>query len=202
MKRNLFLLLLLLIVAVGNAQNYYEEDLMDISNMPAGAERVDSYFQHAVYIYHEGESGEELNPYITSVWLADERCGTVRKICVTNPKGDAQWHRMAGSNDAVEVPLDMIVIAEEAYLFPGDVSKVVVEGCPDGRNIWTYIIDPDTHTAKQFPTTEGVFEKNWEDKEIILSSYGYYEEGGRYTYKRAYNSEGKFLRFVGDKEPE
>jgi len=202
MKRNLLLLFLLLVVAVSNAQNYFDQEVMDISEMPSAAERVDSYFQYAVYIYHEGESGDELNPYVTSVWLADERWGNVRRVCITNPKAEGQWQRMAGSNDAVAVPLDMIAVAEQAYLFPGDVSKVVVEGCPDGRNIWTYIIDPFNHTAMQFPTTEGVFEKNWEDKEIVLSSYGYYEEGGRYTFKRAYNADGKFLRFVGDKEPE
>ena len=201
MKRNLLLLFLLLVVAVSNAQNYFDQEVMDISEMPSAAERVDSYFQYAVYIYHEGESGDELNPYVTSVWLADERWGNVRRVCITNPKAEGQWQRMAGSNDAVAVPLDMIAVAEQAYLFPGDVSKVIVEGCPDGRNMWTYIIDPYKGTAKQLPSSEGVVSVDWEKKEITAASYGY-DEGGRYSVKKVYSIDGQFLRRVGDKERE
>ena len=91
--------------------------------------------------------------------------------------------------------------AEKAYIAPGDVSKVIVEGCPDGRNIWTYIIDPYKGTAKQLPSTEGIVTLEWEKKEIIAASYGY-DDDGRYSVKKAYSLEGKFLRRVGDKERE
>ena len=79
---------------------------------------------------------------------------------------------------------------------------MVVEGCPDSRNIWTYIIDVNTLTAMQISATEGVQECDWDRKEIIVSSYGYYEEGGRYTYKKAIDVNGRFLRQVGERERE
>ena len=136
------------------------------------------------------------------VWWADERTGTAKKICVTNPTAEAQWQRMNGKeSDAVDVPITQIAAADKAMIAPGDVSKVIVEGCPDGRNIWTYIIDTNTNTAKQFPSTEGVVDTNWDKKEITLGFYGYDDEG-RYSYKKVFSINGKFLRTTGGKERE
>ena len=42
----------------------------------------------------------------------------------------------------------------------------------------------------------------YDRNEIVLASYGYYDEGGRYTYLRAYSPNGKYLKHVGEKEPE
>ena len=181
-----------------------EVDLLDIDEMPKTAVRQpDAHFQHAVYVnIDKPASGEGEMDAVYSVWLADERAGTVIKVCVTNPMAEAQWQKMNGKEaDAVDVPITQIASAEKAYIAPGDVSKVIVEGCPDGRNVWTYIIDPYMGTAKQLPSTEGVVTLEWEEKEIIAASYGY-DDDGRYSVKNAYSLEGKFLRTVGDKERE
>ena len=178
--------------------------LLDIDEMPKTAMRQpDAHFQHAVYVnIDKPASGEGEMDAVYSVWLADERAGTVIKVCVTNPMADTQWQKMNGKEaDAVDVPITQIASAEKAYIAPGDVSKVIVEGCPDGRNVWTYIIDPYKGTAKQLSSTEGVVTLEWEKKEIIAASYGY-DDDGQYSVKKAYSLEGKFLRTVGDKERE
>jgi hypothetical protein len=181
-----------------------EVDLLDIDKMPKTAVRQpDAHFQHAVYVnIDKPASGEGDMDAFYSVWLADERTGTVIKVCVTNPMAESQWQKMNGKDaDAVDVPITQIASAEKAYIAPGDVSKVIVEGCPDGRNMWTYIIDPYKGTAKQLPSTEGVVTLEWEKREIIAASYGY-DDDGRYSIKKAYSLEGKFLRTVGNKERE
>ena len=181
-----------------------EVDLLDIDEMPKTAVRQpDAHFQHAVYVnIDKPASGEGDMDAFYSVWLADERTGTVIKVCVTNPMAESQWQKMNGKDaDAVDVPITQIASAEKAYIAPGDVSKVIVEGCPDGRNMWTYIIDPYKGTAKQLPSTEGVVTLEWEKREIIAASYGY-DDDGRYSIKKAYSLEGKFLRTVGNKERE
>ena len=178
-----------------------EVELLDIKEMPKTAVRQqDSYFQHAAYINVEKpSSGEGDMDEVKSVWLADERTGTVVKVCVTNPNAAPQWEKMSGNDaDAVSVPLTQIAAADKAMIAPGDVSKVIVEGCPDGRNIWTYIIDPYTGTAKQLPSSEGVVSLDWEKKEIIAASYGY-DDDGRYSVSKAYSLDGKFLRMTGEK---
>ena len=115
---------------------------------------------------------------------------------------EAQWGKMNGDqSDAIDVPLSQIAAADKAIIIPGDDVKIIVEGCPDGRNIWSYIIDPYTGTAKQLPSSEGVINLDPAKKEIIAASYGY-DSDGRYSVKKAYSAEGKFLRIVGNKERE
>ncbi|MBP5507687.1 MAG: hypothetical protein J6Y23_07580 [Prevotella sp.] len=180
-----------------------DDGILDISEMPSTAKRLNNHFQYAVYTNEERVMEDFDDAIVYSIWLADERTGTVRKICETNPKAEAQWEKMSDEQaDGVAVALDQIASAEKAWIAPGDVSKVVVQGCPDGRNEWTYIIDTDAKTAIQLPSTEGVASLDWEKKEIIVASYGYHSEGGRYTFLSAYDNNGKFLRMVGDKSDE
>ena len=190
--------------AYTGSRDTFEIDLLDIDEMPKTAVRQpNAYFQHAVYINVDRPSANEGEvEAICSVWLANEKSGTVIKVCVTNPMAELQWERMNGRNaDAVDVPITQIAAADKAYLAPGDVSKVIVEGCPDGRNMWTYIIDSYTQTARQLPSTEGVVSLEWKNKEIIAASYGY-DDDGRYSVNKAYSLDGKFLRRVGEKERE
>jgi hypothetical protein len=148
-------------------------------------------------------SGEGEMDAVKSVWLTNKSTGKTFRVCVTNPMAEAQWGKMNGDKaDVVEVPLTQIAAADKAMIVPDNDVKVIVEGCPDGRNIWTYIIDMDSHTAMMFPSNEGMNSMNYDTNEIILATYGYYDEGGRYTYLRAYSPNGKYLRNVGEKEPE
>ena len=187
-----------------DSTDYAQEKQLGISEMPKTAVRQENaHFQYAVYVnVDKPASGEGEMDAVRSVWLADERTGTVIKVCVTNPMAEVQWSKMSSKEaDGVSVALTQIAAADKAMIAPGDVSKVIVEGCPDGRNIWTYIIDPYQGTAIQLPSTEGVVSLDWETKEIIAASYGY-DDDGRYTVNNAYSLAGKFLRMVGGKERE
>ena len=187
-----------------DSTDYPQEKQLGISEMPKTAVRQENaHFQYAVYVnVDKPASGEGEMDAVRSVWLADERTGTVIKVCVTNPMAEVQWSKMSSKDaEGVSVALTQIAAADKAMIAPGDVSKVIVEGCPDGRNIWTYIIDPYQGTAIQLPSTEGVVSLDWEKKEIIAASYGY-DDDGRYTVNNAYSLAGKFLRMVGGKERE
>ena len=187
-----------------DSTDYPQEKQLGISEMPKTAVRQENaHFQYAAYVnVDKPASGEGEMDAVRSVWLADERTGTVIKVCVTNPMAEVQWSKMSSKDaDGVSVALTQIAAADKAMIAPGDVSKVIVEGCPDGRNIWTYIIDPYQGTAIQLPSTEGVVSLDWEKKEIIAASYGY-DDDGRYTVNNAYSLAGKFLRMVGGKERE
>ena len=163
-----------------DSTDYPQEKQLGISEMPKTAVRQENaHFQYAVYVnVDKPASGEGEMDAVRSVWLADERTGTVIKVCVTNPMAEVQWSKMSSKDaDGVSVALTQIAAADKAMIAPGDVSKVIVEGCPDGRNIWTYIIDPYQGTAIQLPSTEGVVSLDWEKKEIIAASYGYDDDG-------------------------
>lgn len=112
----------------------------------------DTSSQYEVQIKEEKPaSAEGEMDAVKSVWLTNKRTGKVFRVCVTNPMAEAQWGKMNGEkSDAVDVPLSQIAAADKAMIVSGDDVKIIVEGCPDGRNIWTYIIDPHTGTASSY----------------------------------------------------
>lgn len=181
----------------------YQQDEMDASELPKTAKLMDNRNQLALYV-NEDQAPTEDDPNASyTVWLVNEATNKMQRVCKTNPTAAAPWEEMSGEkSDAVEVPIHLIATAEQAYFVPGRGTKILVEGCPDGRNIWTYIINMDTHTAKMFPSNEGMNHIDFDHDEIILATYGYYSEGGRYTYLRAYSPNGHYLRNMSEKEAE
>lgn len=182
----------------------YGEAEMDISKLPATAQEQDTHGQLKLYVNTEVEPDEDNLEGTYSVWLANQRTGKVRRILMTNPTAAGMWDEMKEKNGGVEVEMHLIATAEKAMFASADGKKIIVEGCPDARNTWTYLIDLDTRKAMQIPGTEGVQEINIDKKEIITASYGYYPapDYGRYTYSCAYSLDGKFLRQTSDPEPE
>ena len=48
---------------------------------------------------------------------------------------------------------------------------------------------------------EGFIKAHWDKKEIVLGFYGY-DDSGRYSYKRIYSLDGRFIRNTGEIERE
>jgi hypothetical protein len=71
---------------------------------------------------------------------------------------------------------------------------LLVEGCPEARNIWTYIIDLEKKTARQFPSTEGLIAFSASGDTLQLGAYRYHEEGGRYSVVRTYTLSGQLIK--------
>lgn len=185
--------------AQGNAQDTgmtpYSQYTLPIDRLPKTAVLAEELGSKSVYI--QTETGEE---DVQIVWLTDKEKQTVTKVCQTFPGTEPQWQRMSQPDaDGVSVGLASIAVAEKAYIAPGDGSKVIVEGCPDGRNEWTYVVDTKNHTAIQLPSTEGVVDINHDTSEITLGFYGY-DDDGRYSYLKVYDANGKFLRQLPGKE--
>ena len=188
--------------SIMTTRGYADSKHIFYANKPV-ASQPDTCSQYEVEIKEEKPaSAEGEMDAVRSVWLTNKRTGKVFKVCVTNPMAETQWEKMSGDKaDAIDVPLTQIAAADKAMIVPGDDVKMIVEGCPDGRNVWTFIIDPYTGKAKQLPSSEGVISLDSDKQEIIAASYGY-DSDGRYSIKKAYSLEGKFLRIVGDKERE
>ena len=173
----------------GGRRNPYSQYTVSISNMPKGAVQSDELEGKSVYIQTTGVDGD-----VQIVWLANSRTGKLTKVCQTNPQTAVQWERMnQPMSNGVSVKLSQIAKAEKAYIAPGDGSKVIVEGCPDARNVWTYVIDTKRHSAIQLPSTEGVADINHDTGLLTLGFYGYDDEG-RYSYQKVFTVDGKFVR--------
>lgn len=171
--------------------------------IPATAVCHDTHYDCAVYINQERPSANEGEvPAVNSVWWKNLATGEVIFVCQTNPNAAAHWTEMQGREAAaVEVPVTDIIAADQAKIAPGNGRQLIIEGCPDGRNLWTYVFDLDTNIVRQFPSTEGVVSIDYDKGELILSSYAYDDEG-RYSYLNAYTPAGQFLRNVAEKVQE
>ena len=93
-----------------------------------------------------------------------------------------------------EVALTQIAAADKVCFVPGHPQLLLVEGCPDARNIWTYIVDLEEKTARQFPSTEGILRFSASGDTLILGAYRYHEEGGRYSVAKTYTLASQFIK--------
>ena len=101
--------------------------------------------------------------------LYERKTGRVDSLLTTNPFAEQRWAEM--SDGPVEVALTQIAAADKVCFVPGHPQLLLVEGCPDARNIWTYIVDLEKKTARQFPSTEGILRFSASGDTLILGAY-------------------------------
>ena len=134
------------------------------------------------------------HPNQWSLWLRDKETGKVIFLIQTNNDAEPRWEEMTDAN-ALEVPLEQIAAGDcdQVFLIPKAPGKVFVEGCPDGRNIWSYIYDFYMQRIIQLPTNEGFVDFDIQNNYIRLSHYRYYPEGGRYSVIKTFTYSGRFI---------
>ena len=140
----------------------------------------------------------EEDPEVLALWIKDRgEAEETRWICNTFASSEPKWELMKDRN-AIPVSIGSgdIACAENILPIPWNADMFYVDGCPDGRNIWSYILDasdPDDIKAIQFPSTEGFLSFDTENKRIHLGAYRYREEGGRYSVDQTYTIDGRFI---------
>ena len=172
--------------------NPYEDmdEMEEEERLPEEAELKDEDDDRELYVNVDGV-GSENGQY--SVWLRDKNTGFVTCILVTENTAEPRWAQMQDGN-GIKVAIDQIATGDclNTLFIPWDADKIFVEGCPDGRNVWSYVIDMSTKEAIQLPTNEGLVAIVPEKQEIHMSNYQYAPEGGRYSMERVYTIDGRF----------
>ena len=185
--KSLFTVLLLMTAMSSKAQ----------TKLPATAQLADDNGFQQVYLnYDRAGDEDEGTPDIMSVWIVNKQTKTATRLLVTNPDAEGMWGRMQDRN-AVNVPLTQIAAAYKARFVPGE-SKVIVEGVPDSRNVWSYVIDLNTKKAFQLSSNSGLVGFCGEDETyIVMQSYRYNpdpDEGGRFSVLLVFTTEGRFVK--------
>lgn len=124
-----------------------------------------------------------------SLWSYHKNKKEGRKILLSHPHTNMAFLNMEHS---VSIPLDSIpTITKVSILsWPNEPLKLLAEGCSDYRNIESFIINEDSDNAICLPTTRGLIGISEEDGLLIMQSYDYYEEGGRYNIIEAFDVKG------------
>ena len=109
--------------------------------LPKTAIKRDEQGNMELYVNLDIEASED-HPNQWSLWLRDKKTGKVIFLIHTNNDAKPRWEEMTDAN-ALEVPLEEIAAGDcdRAFLIPNAPGKVFVEGCPDARNVWSYIYD-------------------------------------------------------------
>ena len=115
-----------------------------------------------------------------SLWSYHKNKKEGRKILLSHPHTNMAFLNMEHS---VSIPLDSIPTITKVTIlsWTNDPLKLLVEGCSDFRNIESFIINANSDSAICLPTNRGIVGITEEDGLLIMQSYDYYEEGGRYN---------------------
>lgn len=151
--------------------------------IPSTAYRVAENDSIIVFINNEAidDSIEGLPPLKqVSLWSYHKNKKEGRKILLSHPHTNMAFLNMEHS---VSIPLDSIPTITKVTIlsWTNDPLKLLVEGCSDFRNIESFIINANSDSAICLPTNRGIVGITEEDGLLIMQSYDYYEEGGRYN---------------------
>lgn len=124
-----------------------------------------------------------------SLWVYDKNRREGKKILLSHPNTNMAFLNMEHS---VCIPLDSIPTVTKVMIlsWPNEPLKLLVEGCSDYRNVKSFIISEDSANAICLPTNRGLIGISEEDGLLIMQSYDYYEDGGRYNIIEAFDVKG------------
>ena len=124
-----------------------------------------------------------------SLWVYDKNRKEGKKILLSHPNTNMAFLNMEHS---VCIPLDSIPTVTKVIIlsWPNEPLKLLVEGCSDYRNVKSFIISEDSANAICLPTNRGLVGISEEDGLLIMQSYDYYDDGGRYNIIEAFDVKG------------
>lgn len=129
-------------------------------------------------------------PNKVTLWSYDEKTQEAKRIVSTIGEDVAVWCK----SDTIKSiwPKDSIssIYSAKIISWPDAPLRIVVDGCPDQRNVWTYIISEKSDSAILLSTNAGLLGYTPEEDLIIAQSYDYYGFGGRYNVLKVFDSEG------------
>lgn len=178
----------------GNKEEIYK-------GIPSAAYAVAENDSFIVFLNDEAiEDSIEGLPSIkqVSLWVYDKNKKEGRKILLSHPHTNMTFLNMERS---VSIPLDSIpTITKVSILsWPNEPLKLLAEGCSDYRNIESFIINASSDSAICLPTNRGLIGISEEDGLLIMQSYDYYEDGGRYNIIEAYDDRGNRISSMNAK---
>ena len=186
----IFLIVLVFCGCNSSSESGNKEDIY--KGIPSSAYAVAENDSFIVFLDDEAiEDSIEGLPSIkqVSLWVYDKNRKEGKKILLSHPNTNMAFLNMEHS---VCIPLDSIPTVTKVIIlsWPNEPLKLLVEGCSDYRNVKSFIISEDSANAICLPTNRGLIGISEEDGLLIMQSYDYYEDGGRYNIIEAFDVKG------------
>lgn len=127
-----------------------------------------------------------------AIWIRNKTTGQESKLYQTMRPEWYSWYMGDGYN-FYPFPIDTIPATSRVVIFNNDPLQLIVEGCPDMRNIFSYFIDVPFRKAWYVPANQGFVGTTSEEGYMIFQSYRYVtdpEVAGRYTFLQIFDRKG------------
>lgn len=124
-----------------------------------------------------------------SLWTYNKTNKNANMILLSHPHANSSWFTM---EHAVKIPLDSIPTITKVTILSwvNEPLKLIAEGSSDYRNVQSFIINENSAKAICLPTNRGLIGVSEEDGFLIMESYNYYKDGGRFNTISVFNNEG------------
>ena len=153
------------------------------SGIPKTATVVTTTDNYTIFLNKEDDEGS------VTLWLYDVKADTSDFILRTHPHARREWFP---TEESVMVSVDSIhTISSVTVLSTEKPVRLLVEGCSDYRNVESFIVSVGSDKAIALPTNMGLLGIRSEEYLIIMESYDYYDEGGRYSVIEAFDLDGR-----------
>lgn len=126
-----------------------------------------------------------------ALWLRNKNNGVETKILQTTRPDWHCWY-MSDGNEFYSVPFDSLLVASRVYIHNLEPLQLIVEGCPDCRNEFSYFVDVPSRKAWYVPANSGYI-GGTEEGYMIFRSYRYVSDpdiAGRYTFLQVFDETG------------
>ena len=192
MNKSFHIVIFLIVLVFCGCNSSSESGNKEYKGIPSSAYAVAENDSFIVFLNDEAiEDSIEGLPSIkqVSLWVYDKNRKEGKKILFSHPNTNMAFLNMEHS---VCIPLDSIPTITKVTIlsWPNEPMKLLAEGCSDYRNVESFIINEDSDNAICLPTNRGLIGISEEDGLLIMQSYDYYEDGGRYNIIEAFDVKG------------
>lgn len=170
------------------------------AGLPRTARLEDSNENFSIFLNNDKKAEYDEEAFTTSLFVFCKKDKRLSKLLTTTEPEGYGWHKPVGEN-AIIVTLADIHAIYRARLFPY-ANKLLICGCFDMRNDFSYIIDLDDKSVLCLPTNNGLVGFTLEEGYAIMQSYAYNTgldengepKGGRHTVLSVFDDKGILIR--------
>lgn len=130
-----------------------------------------------------------------AIWIKNKKTEEETKLYQTIRPNWHCWY-MGDGNNFYSVSIDSILVTSRVSIYNDDPLQLIVEGCPDMRNEFSYFIDVSRRKAWYIPANQGYVGHTSEERYMIFQSYRYVSDpdiAGRYTFLQLFDETGNMV---------
>lgn len=130
-------------------------------------------------------------PDRSSIWVRNKEDGKSSKLFDIVPFSEYGWYIGDGKR-FIRVSSDTLPVCSNIHIYNTRPLQIIVEGCPDLRNIYSFFIDVNSKKTWYVPSNSGYL-GDTEEGYMIFKSYRYVSDpdiAGRYTFLQIFNERG------------